>query len=502
MPTEMLLALLLTAQAVDVEIDGSRTHPISPFVYGINHPNWKEDPGLYTTSRAGGNRLTCYNWETNASNAGSDWHHQNDNLMGSDVVGEPIRATVQAAFDQGAACVVTVPLIGYVAADKKGGGDVKQTPDHLKTRFFPSLPEKGAPFADPPDLADGKVFQDEFVAWLEKRFPRGDARKTIWYALDNEPDLWSHTHARAHPGKVRFDELIDLNVRYATAIKKVAPKALVFGFVSYGWHGFTTLQDAPDRAGRNFLDVYLAAMKAAADQAGKPLVDVLDLHFYPEARGGKVRVMEDSAAPDVAAARIQSTRSLWDPTYKENSWIANSINGPIRLLPRVKEQIAKHAPGMKLAMTEYYYGGGADISGGIAQADVLGILGREGVFAAHLWHMGRTDDRFIRGAFRMFRDVDGKGARLGETGLAVAGGDPAKLSVYAALDASKKLGIVAINKTAEPIALKLAVKGTTAPSKLRAWRLTSADPRPVSAGEVGLSLEIPPLSVTTLLENR
>jgi len=51
-------------------------------------------------------------------------------------------------------------------------------------------------------------------------------------------------------------------------------------------------------------------------------------------------------------------------------------------------------------MTEYYYGGGDHISGGLAQADVLGILGREGVFAAALWHLGRND-RFIHGASMM-----------------------------------------------------------------------------------------------------
>jgi hypothetical protein len=385
---------------------------------------------------------------------------------------------------------------------------VNKSPDFLKTRFFPSLPRKPGPFADAPDPADGKVYQDEFVAFLEKTFPtaRSDARRTIFYALDNEPDLWPATHARLHPGKVRYDEIVALNATFAASIKKVAPQALVFGLVSYGWHGFTTLQDAEDARGRNFLDYYLSEMKAAADQAGKPLVDVLDLHWYPEVRVGRVRITEDDASPAVAAARIQAPRSLWDPGYREKSWIVDSsVKGPIRLLPRVREQIAKNCPGMKLAITEYYYGGGADISGALAQADVLGVLGREGVFAATLWHLGRTDDRFLRAAFRMFRDVDGKGARFGDTGLAVTGLDPERGSIYAAVDAEKRTSLVLINKTAAPLLLRVALKGVPPFRRVQTFRLTAAEPRPIPQPEVRaqagakLGLELPPLSVSTIL---
>ena len=44
-------------------------------------------------------------------------------------------------------------------------------------------------------------------------------------------------------------------------------------------------------------------------------------------------------------------------------------------------KIAAHYPGTKLSISEYNYGAGGDISGGIAQADVLGVFGREGLFS-------------------------------------------------------------------------------------------------------------------------
>ncbi len=500
-----LLALLLAAAGQETsltcQVDGSKKLPISPYVYGVNHPKWDKDGWKTPLSRAGGNRLTAYNWETNASNAGSDWQHQNDNLMGTDVPGEAMRRGVAGSFEHGAAIVMTVPIIGRVAADKNGGGDVNKSPDYLNKRFVVSLPKKEGPFADTPDLADGKVYQDEFVAWLEKKFP--GAHPPIFYCMDNEPELWSHTHARIHPEKVRFDEIVRLNTEYAAAVKRVAPKALVFGFVSYGWHGLTTLQDAPDRNNRDFSEVFLQEMAAAEKKAGKRLVDVFDFHWYPEARGGKKRVMEDDAAPEVAAARVQSPRSLWDPAYKESSWVANAAGGAVRLLPRLREKIDKHYPGTKLAMTEYYYGGGDHISGALAQADVLGILGREGLFAAALWHMGRTDDRFIHAAFAMFRNYDGKDGAFGDTGLAVAGGDPARASLYASVDAQNRVVLVAVNKTEAPLPLKVDLKGVPAFKSIGVYRLTAAAAKPVAQEDVlskdpaALLLDLPPLSVST-----
>jgi hypothetical protein len=498
-----LLVLLLVAAPDDpivYQVNGSQRSPISPFVYGLNHPDWEKNGWTATITRAGGNRLTAYNWETNASNAGSDWHHQNDNLMGSDVPGEAIRKGVAASQDKGAPCVVTIPIIGRVAADKNGGGDVNKTPDYLNKRFLVSLPKKDGPFADAPDLTDGKVYQDEFVAWLEKKCPKA----RIFYALDNEPELWSHTHARIHPDKVRFDEIVRLNVEYASMVKRVAPKALVFGFVSYGWHGFMTLQDAPDRNGRDFSDFYLQEMSAAEKKAGRRLVDVYDIHFYPEARGGKKRVTEDDSSPETAAARIQSPRSLWDPTYKESSWVSQAAGGAIRLLPRMREKIEKHYPGTKLAMTEYYYGGGDHISGALAQADVLGIFGREGVFAATLWHLGRTDDRYIHAAFAMFRNHDGAGGAFGDTGLAVSGGDPARASLYASVDAKNRTVLVALNKTDAALPVRIDLKDVPPFRTASVYRLTSSEAKPAAQPDVtpaagALAVELPPFSISTFV---
>src|SRR5204863_2203380 len=103
----------------------------------------------------------------------------------------------------------------------------------------------------------------------------------------------------------------------------------------------------------------------------------VDLHFYPQ--DGEALVPAGDAV--LQAVRLRSTRSLWDPTYTDESWIADTV----RLIPRMREWVANNYPGTKLAITEYNWGGLEDINGALAQADILGIFGREGLDLATIW---------------------------------------------------------------------------------------------------------------------
>lgn len=446
---------------VTIETKGATT-PISPYIYGVNGGDWVGRHKYLTFGRTGGNRMTAYNWENNASNAGSDWYHQNDDYLGGGITpGEVYRAAVDPALKAGKAYLVTIPLTDYVAADKAGGGDVAQTPNYLTKRFRQNKPRKGATFVYPPNTTDAFVYQDEFVSWLEKKFP--NRAKPIFYSLDNEPDLWQYTHNRIHPQPVGYQELFNRTRDMATAIKAVAPNALIFGPVNYGFYGFVRLQDAPDNGGRDFLAWYLQQNRAHQKTTGKRLVDVLDLHWYPEAQGGGTRITGSETSASVVTARVQAPRSLWDPTYRENSWIANDwYNGPVYLLPRLKQAIAANDPQMKLAITEYNYGGGQHISGAIAQADVLGIFGRDGVFAATLWRL-QSNNTFLDAAFDAFRNYDGKGGAFGDLALSTVSAKVADVTAYSSRFANGQGGVVTvvINKTTTAKPTTLWLKGQT-----------------------------------------
>jgi Glycoside hydrolase family 44 len=487
--------------------------PISPYIYGTNINDWGGRSRGQRLGRLGGNRWTAYNWETNASNAGADFQHQNDAFLGGgETAGEAVRPHVARAFAAGASMVVTVPIAGYVSADKAPGGDVNRTPDWLTARFHESRPSKGSSFSYPPNVGDRVVYQDEFVAWLEAVVDaRRDPARTIFYSLDNEPDLWASTHPRIRPtGAVTYAELVDRTTAFASAIKAVAPEALVFGPVSYGWAGFVRLQSAPDNGGRDFLDFYLAALREAESRARRRLVDVLDLHWYPEARGGGVRITEASGAADVAAARVQAPRSLWDPGYVETSWISQDAGvGAIRLLPRMREKIAAQYPGTRVAITEYNYGGGEHVSGAIAEADVLGIFGREQVFAGALWDLG-GGGRFIDAAFAAYCNYDGALSRFGDTAVAAATSDVQASSVYASVDAARddRMVVVAINKSTGPTSADLVISHPVELTRGQSFQITAATPAVVKGPSVAptarnsFRLELPASSVTTVVLER
>ena len=67
--------------------------------------------------------MTAYNWETNASNAGADYFNQNDDFLGGgNTPNGAVAPGLEAARNAGAGMIVTMPMIGYVSADKNGGG--------------------------------------------------------------------------------------------------------------------------------------------------------------------------------------------------------------------------------------------------------------------------------------------------------------------------------------------------------------------------------------------
>jgi len=502
--TPLLLALVTQGSSVTVSVDVTKNiHPISPYIYGDNQPDWAGRSKYLTCWRSGGNRLTAYNWETNASNAGSDWHNQNDSFMGGgNTPAESIRPGLVAALNAGAAAIVTVPCAGYVAADKNGDGDVNQTPDYINVRFNKSYPSKPGALSTIPNLTDHKVYQDEFVNFLMKKV---GTKNPIWFSLDNEPDLWANTHSRIWPTAPTYAQIMDISKAYAQAIKDVAPRSLVFGPASYGWNGYTTFQNAKDANGRFFLEFYLQGFKTLNDQTGKRYLDVLDLHWYPEARGANKRITEDGTEQALYEARVQAPRSLWDPTYKEDSWITQySTNGPIKLIPLMKQKIAANYPGTKLGITEWNYGGGGHITGGVAVADVLGIFGRESVYAATYWHL-KSDESFAYGGFDMFRNFDRKGAHFGDRSVRAISSDNAKVTAYASIDSKSpgEITIVVINKAFATSGVNLNLAGAASPKITGAYRLKGANSRPApmtlpTMNGNSLALSLPATSVTTL----
>jgi hypothetical protein len=332
------------------------------------------------------------------------------------------------------------------------------------------------------------------------------AARPLFFALDNEPDLWTQIHPEVQRAPLAWRDLAARSIALAAALKDAAPDALVFGPVSYGWNGFVTLQNAPDAdPSKWFLQFYLEQMKAAGDVLGRRVLDALDVHWYPEIVANGVPITLADSSDASRAARVQAPRSLWDASFVEDSWITRDVlsytaDKAVHILPRLQSLVDAAYPGTRLVLSEYCYGGESDISGAVAEADALGVFGREGVFAAAFFPLARTSPA-VRAGFAAFRDYDGAGAAFGDTGFFAESSDVARASVYASRDEGHPERIVAVlvNRSTAALATQLLLSHTLPLHRARAFQLDAAHLSPLALAPADpLHLTLPALSVTTL----
>ena len=144
-------------------------------------------------------------------------------------------------------------------------------------------------------------------------------------------------------------------------------------------------------------------------------------------------------------------------------------------------------------MTEYDFGAGDHISGGLAQADVLGVLGREGVFLANYWGNGPGNGKlpdYIAAAFRIYRNYDGRGGMFGDTAVKATVPDVTKTSVFAAVDSKHPnlLTVLVINKDQRAnYQGHLTLHGATKYGGARVFRFDASSPQIQAGGTVEAS---------------
>src|SRR3954466_6792154 len=125
----------------------------------------------------------------------------------------------------------------------------------------------------------------------------------------------------------------------------------------------------------------------------------------------------------------------------------------------MKQWIAQDNPGTQTAITEYNWGALDDINGALAEADVLGIFGREGLDLATIWGEPKPTDPAAY-TFRMYRNYDGAGSRFGDISVSATSTDQGQLAIYGAqrrCDGAPPLMVV--NKTGAELAAPLSIAG-------------------------------------------
>lgn len=502
-PTEATVALTVDAAA--------DRHPISPYIYGMAFAPYDYLTDLRLGSnRWGGNDKSRYNWvHGNADNAARDWNWANRIANGD---GNPPPGPSSSADNffrhnraANTATILTVPTLGWVARDTDNGhasqnvpgagGAPLSTPDGPIAGYDPtinrmrtSLPSAAhRPTSSPlsPSPNAETIYQDEWVRHLVTQFGHAEQGGVAFYAMDNEPDLWDFTHTDVHPARMGYDAMLANFLEYATAVKDVDPSAQITGPVISGWTSLTysaldrgtdnfhTHADCTQHGGEAFILWFLKQVQAHDLRVHRRSLDVLDVHYYPQGTG----LYGSGVDRDAQVRRLRATRSLWDPTYTDESWIGE----PIRLIPRLKEWIAAGYPGTKLGITEWNFGADQHINGAMAIAETLGIFGREDVYLADYWaYPAKNSPGYL--AFRLFRNADGQGHGFGDLSCRATSADRERVSCFAAVDSqSGDLTLLLINKMHRAtVTAPITCSGLKTPGPIMRWGISAEKPGVIS----------------------
>ncbi len=359
-------------------------------------------------------------------------------------------------------------------------------------------------------------YQAEWVQHMVANFGQANQGGVAIWQLDNEPVWWPTTHRDIHPLPQTYEETWGLSRTYAQAIKQADPTALVMSPGQPIWAGmfYSSLDfagaglsvsefaylpvaqplpaaftypnisywanpiDRNVHGGVDFTSWYLQKFQAYEQQTGQRLLDYLDEHFY----GMQLQ-------PATNADRLLLTHILWDPNYaaSDTFWTQDDQGQPAKpcIIPRMHDWVNQNYPGTRIALTEYDFGAHGSIVGGLAEADALGIFGREGVDLAAAWVWGTPDapgdtapvslaEPFAF-AFRMYRNYDGIGGAFGETSVQAATGDTDQLSIFAAQRSDNALTIMVLNKTTGDLSSTVAISDFNAQGTAQVWQYSGAN---------------------------
>lgn len=501
-----------TGPALSVDAT-NQTHAISSYIYGMNAFSQSTTTGKLsgmTIDRWGGDATSRYNFKLDVTSSASDWYFENNGAANPG----------NSAFDQqvasdaaiGSKTIGTVPVLGWVAKDSSSCS-FTSTAYPSQVGFDPykaacgnglypngtngctnagGCNVTGNKATDTSTAIDGVQWATDWVTHLVGKFGTAANGGVAVYDLDNEPAWWNAVHRDVHPVASTYDEVTNNGIAVAKAIKAADSTAEVSGPVIDNWWNYfyskkdmeagwgqgpcwqpwANPADRDAHGGVPMIEYYLQQFAAAEKNGGFRLLDYLDLHTYFVADNLAFQPAGNTVSQQ---ARLNSTRVFWDPTYTDPNYAqpnyktdanyhASDCNIPIQapeLIPMMKDWITRDYPGTKTAITEYNWGGQEHINGALAQADILGIFGREGLDIGTLW--GAPDPvKQLPGliAFEVFRNYDGNKSTFGDMSINSASADQGKLSVYGALRTKdNKVTVVVINKTFGDLTTTLSVKG-------------------------------------------
>lgn len=301
----------LYAEPISIVIDGKgETHRISPYVYGKNNST-SDDTSKVTTEEAwtqinesgvtflrenSGNNSTKYNYRRHLSSH-PDWYnnveyHNWDYELASIQERAP---QVQAMYG--------FQLLGQVAETRENnfpdwdwyinhnktwlnrsqnvagiGGEAN--PDNGKTALVEGDPESYL-MPWPADSTVGIIDH-----WFGENGLGFDRTKVQYWAMDNEPEIWSGTHDDIQKEPVTADEFIEKYIAVAKAAKSKWPEIKLVGPITcneWQWYAGSDNKGVPtEEKTYTWVEYFIKRIAEEEKKCGMKLLDVFALHFYPK----------------------------------------------------------------------------------------------------------------------------------------------------------------------------------------------------------------------------
>jgi hypothetical protein len=325
--SSFLVTQTLVAQTVTINVDVNKgKKPISPYIYGRNNglsdapgspttaATWKQfrDAGVHYARENGGNNASKYNWRKKLSSH-PDWYN---NIYNHDWDYQAKTLTDSLPGTQG---MWAFQLLGHSASN-------------LNNNFNDWAYNGSAWWAGTcQNLAGGGVANgaggcaattngninlytenwtsDSTVGMLDHWFGTGGLglNKNViqYWSMDNEPDIWNGTHDDVMPTQPTAEAFMQLYFTVAKKARAKYPAIKLCGPVpasEWQWYSWNNNKiTAANGLSYTWLEFFIKRVSEEETASGIRLLDVLDIHSYPQ-------VSQDS---DI----VQSHRIYFDTIY-------------------------------------------------------------------------------------------------------------------------------------------------------------------------------------------
>jgi Glycoside hydrolase family 44/Secretion system C-terminal sorting domain len=320
----LFFALNTTAQ-VTVTVDPTKDiKPISPYIYGRNNSLPKEsyakpltaaqlvqlkESGVRMLREGGGNNSTKYNWRKRLSSH-PDWYNNvyvNDWDVSVKTLRDEMPANVQGLWSFqliGKAAKTDAQNFGDWAYNRSqwwegtaqnlaGGGQLQTTGTKAKVEGNPDAYLENWP-------ADSTVGILDY--WMKDlNIPKN---RIEYWSMDNEPEIWNGTHDDIVAPTLQAEAFMQSYFAVAKKAKAKFPTIKLVGPVTaneWQWYNWMNTITGADGKTYTWLEFFIKRCAEEQKASGVRLLDVLDIHFYPN--------------ENTAEQIVQMHRIFFDRTY-------------------------------------------------------------------------------------------------------------------------------------------------------------------------------------------